>query len=146
MAASMRSPYPPQNSPQKIGSRKGSEISLQLSQTLDHSKVAEKKRELWEWSIIFICKSPLELLNLPFLLSIVCVVICYYNCLYDFHNIHFISALPDIRKSRTADVALLHNDFLPDEVMLALTQPSDLTMKTLLPSRERSLAIGTVRC
>ena len=37
-----------------------------------------------------------------------------------------------------------HNDFLPDEVMLALTQPSELVSKSLVPSREKSLAITTV--
>ncbi|XP_067942118.1 axonemal dynein light chain domain-containing protein 1-like [Watersipora subatra] len=52
--------------------------------------------------------------------------------------------LPDIRKSKTAmEVAHTHNDFLPDEVMMALTQPSELVSKTLIPTREKALAIST---
>lgn len=55
-----------------------------------------------------------------------------------------IVALPDIRKSKTTDVAHIHNDYLPQEVMLALTQPADLTTKSMVPSRDRALAVSTV--
>lgn len=38
----------------------------------------------------------------------------------------------------------VHNDYLPEEVMLALTQPADIASKSLMPSREKSLAVSTV--
>jgi len=51
-------------------------------------------------------------------------------------------ALPDIQKNR--ELAHIHNDFLPDEVMLALTQP--VSANKIPPvTREKSLNISTVR-
>lgn len=42
------------------------------------------------------------------------------------------------------EIARINNDFLPDEVMAALTQPAEIATRTLVPSREQSLGISTV--